>query len=372
MKTLQSAMLKDLGLLESMFGRRSKLGQIMCNVKIDAVCLILEKDENGQINYYSRAKVPLDNVKRIGVGIYEGAIEFLNSKRLDLIPNRTEIHLEIFPKVLDETLQFSKSKYQPSIIDYTDFMDEEGTSGIILSLAISNGQYLSDSSTIANILEVDSQPNIKLAKDIDLSALETVLSTKYAEMDEFSLDYFRILFDLVLTAGKIVPNEGFVIHDTVSNQSYKIQNPVFNTFHKEKKEEFQLSSYSKYSDTMIDLVFDEIDKNSSLIKTKKILHKDDYISFVSVVSCLVYAGIKDSVNDYIQENRVDFTKRPTRLNYKKLEEYFEVMVQSEPGLEDVFRIVLFNFKKLKKRCSKIITADRKQLINSIIKMGEPC
>jgi len=346
--------------------------------KLDGMRFSLQKDENGNIQYFKRdGKNPISKIDRTLMKVFEDAInhiESLDEKILDKIPDDYHFGFEYFYDKKPVNITYDRLPKNKLVL--TDIQVRE--------FAQKPKKIIDDPKILiewANDLNVEEPPVLfqgKLNKQ-QKTQINEFLNTPINKLEEyFSTNSFvRYILsilnpDLKRTAlmedlDKPIEGVVFKFMDTKDDTDFmaKIVDPIFTKIVKEKKNiENNYEDIINFHHIFIDW-FKTIDLQKYKLKSNN--NEDLYIELISLL-------FLDFINDKNKElNKIEFQtdnfleKDEFSINLNNIDnKEVKNLIQSNPQNYHIFRLLLSTFRKIRKRATAQISKEIISPINDII------
>jgi len=326
------------------------------NLKIDQTPLIIRKHA-GSLTFWGReGREQIGLIKRTGMNLYEQAIEHISSRDWSSIPNGSEVHMELFDSRL------------PSVITYS----KPPKNNLIMSLLVQDGEILPSGNT-TDALEVGFQPVVwndihgKLTNRQKKAIKNADDDVGFAELlDQFAATPFSSARSFILHDFGTTQHEGLVLM-TTDNRLAKIVNPAFTAAHKSQ------SRCCAYTDILTHMMYQHFPACADRIYSKLPFHKSsseterdqEYIKFIERL-CLEMVTYQGELFNHVLRGLEGSENRFCHINYANISVEFFQFINKYWWLEDLFRIMLFEFDAPNKRFPAAVKIYRENTYQTIM------
>jgi hypothetical protein len=341
---------------------------VAINIKIDQAAFVLRK-KNGQVSYHGRhGRGDINKVKRASMDTYEPAIEHLEKRDLEQLPDNIEVFLELFSDKWQTTVQY---KTKP-------------VSNLIISYIKKDGEIIAPdediNQDIAVILDVDPPPVLFKGwlSEYQKSELKTFAG---ASVDERKQGYgqskfLEFVMRLFVTPEKLLwlqdgGYEGVVFYFKDAHRTAKMVDPMFTAEKQEEKKE-EIGSFQKI---LYEVIHSHIKQDVDVVSNTFVespdvsLSEDNFIKFISALTKYMstqHINELSSLGDYEYEQK---SKRFSNITLPMLPSYMSQLVDEHWWVEELYS-TLSNLLIKEKRAINTkqgLTKERKEVINGIVK-----
>jgi len=341
---------------------------IAVNVKIDQMAFVVKREGDKLVYLGRQGKVPVTKSKRASMGLYEDAIKHVESRPWRQLPDNVEVYLEHFHAGLK------------SLVKYTAGPKH----GLILSYLKKDGKIIRPddplNNKVAEILDVSPPPilfsgrlNEQQKKAlIDFVSLDpTARAEKYGSKNFLPFVLSLFTHPQELDWLKQHGYEGLVFYFGREQPiSAKVVDPMFTQASRARKRT-TASELTNYLNAFFDkyLLEDVTEAANEFVKSSHAKDTEDvYLEFISYLTAVIvrkHAQQLSSIyNHYKEEAQAE---RFASIAYNLLPSYMKGLTTLHWWAEHLFSTLSYLLKgKQKISKPKGITAERKELINSII------
>lgn len=340
--------------------------EVDVNIKIDQAAFVVKK-QNDQVKFFGReGREEITKIKRSTMDIYEDAIRHIEQKA-KLLPNNTEVYLELFHDKLKTIVQYKTKPKNNLIISYIK------KDGKILN---PNDEF---NYKVAELLDVAPPPVIfsgRLNEKQKTLIKDFIISSDEERKQKYGKTKFvDFIMSLFVTPSELKwlqegGYEGVVFYFKNNAYSAKIVDPMFTA----KKQEQSGDEIDEFRKKLLDFVYtylktDLEDVAEKFVKSPDIKTTEDvFISFISELTRYMvnkHHTELQQLDKYEQEQK---SRRFSNLTYSLLPPYMKQLAQKHWWVEELFAILTNMLQKEKSRINikQGLTQERKDAINDMV------